>query len=113
MGLDIRIYQRKPVYCPHCGELVTYKTVDAVDGSGSAWYEFLESVGYYRPYVKDQPYAQDMYAKDMILSDEQVAELYKFADKTELKDWYYITEVKDLIENARIDGDKIVINADW
>lgn len=35
MGLDIRIYQMRPVCCPHCGELVTYKTVDAVDGSGS------------------------------------------------------------------------------
>lgn len=113
MGLDIRIYQRKLVYCPHCGELVTYKTVDAVDGSGSVWYEFLESVGYYKPYVKGQPYVQDMYAKDMILSDEQVAELSKFADKADLKDWYYITEVKNLIDNARIDGDKIVINADW
>ena len=56
MGLDIRIYQMRPVCCPHCGELVTYKTVDAVDGSGSVWYEFLASVGYYKPYVKGQQY---------------------------------------------------------
>ena len=54
-----------------------------------------------------------MYGMDITLTDEQVNELSKFADKTELKDWYYITEVKDLIESARIDGDKIVINADW
>ena len=113
MGLDIRIYQMRPVYCSHCGELTAYKTVDAVDGSGSVWYEFLTSIGYYKPYVKGQQYNQDMYGMDMTLTDEQVNELSKFVDKTELKDWYYITEVKDLIESARIDGDKIVINADW
>lgn len=113
MGLDIRIYQRKPIYCPHCGELVTYETVDAVDGSGRAWYKFLESIGYYKPYVKGQPYNQDMYGEDMMLTNEQVNELSKFVNKTTLKDWYSITEVKDLIERARVDGDNIVINADW
>lgn len=113
MGLDIRIYQRKPIYCPRCGELVTYKTVDAVDGSGSVWYEFLESIGYYKPYEKGQPYANDMYSMDMMLTDKQINELSKFVNKKELEDWYYITEAKNLIENARIDGDKIVINADW
>ena len=113
MGLDIRIYQRRPIYCPHCGELVAYQTVDAVDGSGRVWYEFLESIGYYKPYVKGQPYSQPMYGKDMVLNDEQVDELIKFVNKTELKDWYYITEGKDLIESARIECDKIVINADW
>lgn len=53
MGLDIRISRAKPIYCPHCGELVTYRAVDTVDGDGSSWYEFLESIGYYKPYVKD------------------------------------------------------------
>ena len=52
MGLDIRISRAKPIYCPHCGELVTYRAVDTVDGGGSSWYEFLESIGYYKPYVK-------------------------------------------------------------
>ena len=113
MGLDIRISRAEPIYCPHCGELVTYRAVDTVDGGGSSWYEFLESIGYYKPYVKGQPYSQPMYGKDMVLNDEQVDELIKFVNKTELKDWYYITEVKDLIQSARIDGDKIVINADW
>lgn len=113
MGLDIRISRVKPIYCPHCGELVTYRAVDTVDGGGSSWYEFLESIGYYKPYVKGQQYNQDMYGMDMTLTDEQVNELSKFVDKTELKDWYYITEVKDLIKSARIDNDKIVINADW
>lgn len=113
MGLDIGIYQQRPVHCPHCGELVTYKTVDAVDGSGSVWYDFLESIGYYKPYVKGQPYNPNMYGKDMVLTDEQANELLAFVNRAELKDWWYVTEVQDLIENARIDGDKIVINADW
>lgn len=113
MGLDIRISRAEPVYCPHCGELVTYKTVDAVDSSDRVWYKFLESIGYYKPYVKGEPYSQSMYGKDMILNNDQVNELSKFADKTEFKDWYYITEVKDLIESTRINSDKIVINADW
>lgn len=113
MGLDIRISRAKPIYCPHCGELVIYRAVETVDGGGSCWYEFLESIGYYKPYVKGQPYLQDMYGEDMVLNDKQVNELSKFVNETELKDWYYIAEVKDLIESARIDGDKIVINADW
>ena len=60
MGLDIRIIRAKPIYCPHCGELVTYRAVDTVDGGGSCWYEYLESIGYYKPYVKGQhgPLAQ-------------------------------------------------------
>lgn len=41
MGLDIRISRAEPIYCPHCGELVTYRAVDTVDGGGSWWYEFL------------------------------------------------------------------------
>ena len=113
MGLDIRISRAEPIYCPHCGELVTYRDVDTINCGGRWWYEYLESIGYYKPYVKGQPYSQPMYGKDMVLNDEQVDELIKFVNKTELKDWYYITEVKDLIESARIDGDKIVINADW
>ena len=113
MGLDIRISRAEPIYCPHCGELVTYRDVDTINCGGVWWYEYLESIGYYKPYVKGQPYSQPMYGKDMVLNDEQVDELIKFVNKTELKDWYYITEVKDLIESARIECDKIVINADW
>ena len=69
MGLDIRISRAKPIYCPHCGELVTYRAVDTVDGGGSSWYEYLESIGYYKPYVEGQPYSQPMCGKDMVLND--------------------------------------------
>lgn len=107
MGLDIRISCAKPIYCPHCGELVTYRAVDTVDGGGSSWYEFLESIGYYKPYVEGQSYSQPMYGKDMMLNDEQVDDLINFANSLQME------QVLWLIESAPSDRDKIVINADW
>lgn len=113
MGLDIRIIRAKPIYCPHCGELVTYRAIDTVYGGGSSWYEFLESIGYYKPYVKGQPYSQPMYGEDMVLSDEQVGELSKFVNRPDFEGWWQMDQVSRLIQSARINGDKIVINADW
>ena len=113
MGLDIRISRAKPIYCPHCGELVTYRAVDTVDGGGSSWYEFLESIGYYKPYVKGQPYSQPMYNKDLALNDEQIDRLEKFVTESDFCTSYEMIKISNLIESARIDGDKIVINADW
>ena len=113
MGLDIRIYQRRPIYCPHCGELVAYQTVDAVDGSGKVWYEFLESIGYYKPYVKGQPYSQPMYGEDMVLNDEQIDELIKFVNQPDFGSSLQMEQALWLIESALSDKDKIVINADW
>lgn len=113
MGLDIRISRAEPIYCPHCGELITYRVVDTVDGCGSWWYEFLESIGYYKSYVKGQPYSQPMYGKDLGLSDEQVDELFKFVNRPDVNDMCQMDCVSNLVESARIDGDKIVINADW
>ena len=102
MGLDIRISRAKPIYCPHCGELVTYQAVDTVDGGGSLWYEFLESIDYYK-----------LYGEDMALNDEQVGELLKFVNRPDFDGLWQIEQTSWLIESARIDGDKIVINADW
>ena len=113
MGLDIRISRAKPIYCPHCGELVTYRVVDTVDGGGSSWYEFLESIGYYKPYVKGQPYSQPMYGKDMVLNDEQVNGLIKFVKQPDFEGLWQMDQVSRLIESARTNKDKIVINADW
>ena len=113
MGLDIRISRAEPIYCPHCGELVTYRAVDTVDDGGSSWYEFLESIGYYKPYVEGKPYSQPMYGKDMVLNDKQVGELFKFVNRPDFEGWWQMDSVSRLIESARIDGDKIVINADW
>ena len=113
MGLDIRISRAKPIYCPHCGELVTYRAVDTINCGGRWWYEFLESIGYYNPYVKGQPYSQPMYGKDMALNDEQVDGLIKFVKQPDFGSLLQMKQVLWLIESARIDGDKIVINADW
>lgn len=113
MGLDIRISRAKPIYCPHCGELVTYRAVDTAYGGGSSWYEFLESIGYYKPYVKGQPYSQPMYSKDLALNDEQIDKLEKFVTESDFCTSYSMIKILNLIESARIDGDKIVINADW
>ena len=113
MGLDIRIIRAKPIYCPHCGELVTYRDVNTVDGGGSWWYAYLESIGYYKPYVEGQPYSQPMYGKDMALNDEQVDKLIKFVKQPDFGSLLQMKQVLWLIESARIDGDKIVINADW
>ena len=113
MGLDIRISRAKPIYCPHCGELVTYRAVDTVDGGGSSWYEFLESIGYYKPYVKGRPCSQPMYGKDMELSNDQASKLFTFVNRHDFDDLWQMAQMSRLIELARIDGDKIVINADW
>lgn len=113
MGLDIRISRAEPIYCPHCGELVTYRAVDTVDGGGSSWYEFLESIGYYKPYVKEQPYSQPMYGKDMVLNDEQIDGLIKFVNRPDFEGLWQMDSVSRLIESARTNKDKIVINADW
>ena len=113
MGLDIRISRAKPIYCPHCVELVTYRAVDTINCGGRWWYEFLESIGYYNPYVKGQPYSQPMYGKDMALNDEQVDGLIKFVKQPDFGSLLQMKQVLWLIESARIDGDKIVINADW
>ena len=113
MGLDITISRAKPIYCPHCDELVTYRAVDTINCGGRWWYEYLESIGYYKPYVKGQPYSQPMYGKDMALNDEQVDELSKFVNRPDFEGWWQMDQVSRLIQSARIDGDKIVINADW
>ena len=107
MGLDITISRAKPIYCPHCGELVTYKPMESIDSCGRRWYEFLEYVKYYKPYLIEQ----DMYGEDMTLSKEQVNELIKFIDRN--PELYMARDIYKIAETARIDGDKIVINADW
>ena len=113
MGLDIRIIRAKSIYCPHCGELVTYRDVDTINCGGRWWYEFLESIGYYKPYVKGRPSAQPMYGEDMVLNDKQVGELFKFVNRPDFEGLWEMDSVSRLVESARIDGDKIVINADW
>lgn len=106
MGLDITISRAKPIYCPHCGELVMYKSVDDVDSSGRIWYEFLDNVGYRRLG------GLDMYGQDMVLDDERLNELINFINRYS-EDGLRFGSIGYLIKDARIDGDKIIINANW
>ena len=107
MGLDIRISRAEPIYCPHCGELVTYKPIESIDSCGRRWYEFLEYVKYYKPYLIEQ----DMYGEDMTLSKEQVNELIKFIDRS--PELYMAQDIYRMVETARVHDDAIIINADW
>ena len=107
MGLDIRISRAEPIYCPHCGELVTYKPMESIDSCGRRWYEFLEYVKYYKPYLIEQ----DMYGEDMTLSKEQVSELIKFIDRN--PELYMAQDIYRMVETARVHDDAIIINADW
>ena len=107
MGLDITISRAEPIYCPHCGELVTYKPMESIDSGGRRWYEFLEYVKYYKPYLIEQ----DMYGEDMTLSKEQVNELIKFIDRN--PELYMAQDIYRMVETARVHDDAIVINADW
>ena len=54
-----------------------------------------------------------MYGKDMVLNDEQVDELIKFVNQPDFGSSLQMEQALWLIESALIDGDKIVINADW
>ena len=56
---------------------------------------------------------RSMYGKDMALNDEQVDELIKFVNQPDFEGLWPMDQVSWLIQSARIDGDKIVINADW
>ena len=107
MGLDITISRAEPIYCPHCGELVTYKPIESIDSGGRQWYTFLEYAKYYKPYLIEQ----DMYGEDMTLSKEQVSELIKFIDRS--PELYMARDIYRMVETARVHDDKIVINADW
>ena len=107
MGLDITISRAEPIYCPHCGELVTYKPMESIDSCGRRWYEFLEYVKYYKPYLIEQ----DMYGEDMTLSKEQVNELIKFIDRN--PELYMAQDIYRMVETARVHDDAIIINADW
>lgn len=109
MGLDIRFIQRTNNICPHCGEIVGQTDVGVADSSGSSWYPFLESIGYYVPY-EQRTEENDWYGKDMVLTEKQADELYQFAKKHDLYGAYLVTK---LIAEAIYEKDSIVVNADW
>ena len=54
-----------------------------------------------------------MYGKDMVLNDKQIGELFKFVNHPDFKGMWQMDSVSRLIKSARVDGDKIGLNADW
>ena len=54
-----------------------------------------------------------MYGENMARKDEQIDELIKFVNRPDFDGMWEMDRVSRLVESARIDGDKIVINADW
>lgn len=109
MSLDITIKQVHTVLCPHCGQAVKTEVVDSVEGGGRDWYTFLESIGYYVLYDKRTP-ENDWYAKDMTLTNEHALYLVDYIKRHPNM---YGCEAKQLVANAFLEGDAIVINADW
>ena len=108
MSLDITIKERKEFRCPDCGKLVTTQDIDAECSSGRAWYDFLESVGYYATY--GEPEDDDWYGEDMVLTEEQAKQLADFASEYQP---YNARDVEHLVARALLRGNKVVINADW
>lgn len=109
MGLDIRIIKRRPVKCPHCNEVVCYEDIDYASSGGRTWYEFLEPIGYYVPY-EQRTEENDWYGKDMVLTKEQSIKMRNFVGCYNV---YDANAIANLIAGALIDGDEVVINADW
>ena len=109
MSLDITIKERKEFRCPDCGRLVTTQDIDAECSGGRVWYDFLEPIGYYVPYEK-RTKENDWYGKDMELTEEQAKQLVYFVH---LQKPYNGMNIAYLVQVALMDGNKIVINANW
>ena len=110
MSLDIRFTVKRDIICPHCGKV--FKTEDgySTKSGGRGWYPILEDLGYYVPYDKRTD-ANDWYGKDMVLTDEQLDEVYQFVKKH--PDLYSATDVLGLIAMARYEKRSVAVNADW
>ena len=111
MSLDITFTSYKPLLCPHCGEVVKQEVVDVADSGGRAWCPFLGSIGYYVPY-NERTEENDWYGKDMELTEGQLKELYKFMNDNEI-DLYGGHSIRLLVMAALLEGETVVVNADW
>lgn len=109
MSLDITIKERKEFRCPDCGRLVTTWDIGKEPSSGRVWYGFLKGVGYY--IEADNPTKEnDWYGTDMELTEEQAKQLADFVSENQP---YNARDVKCLVESALLNGNKVIINADW
>lgn len=110
MGLDIEFTQQKKRICPHCGkELADPVVIDWADSGGRVWYPFLESIGYYVPFL-ERTKDNDWYGKDMVLTKEQTEAAYRFVKQHE---FYNKSMIATLISSAIAEDDDVAVNADW
>lgn len=109
MGLDVSVIRKKDLVCPKCGEVVDTISMEEIDSGGRIWYPFLEEIGYYIPYDK-RVEENDWYGKDMKLTKQQADKLYEFVKKDNP---FRCDEIMELIALARMEGQDVVINADW
>ena len=110
MSLDITVKVQQPIICSHCGEIVDYKTIEEIDSGGRVWYDYLESIGYYVPYEKWKNGEKDKYGENMILSETQIELMKKYIQNHNI---YYGNAIFNAVSEAQINGDSVVINADW
>ena len=109
MGLSMYVIRVKDLICPKCGEVVDTISMDEIDSGGRIWYPFLEEIGYYVPYDK-RAEENDWYGKDMKLTKQQTDKLYKFVKKNRP---LYSDEIMELVTSAQLEGQDVIINADW
>lgn len=110
MGLDINFISRKNVICPHCGTVVATENIYCENSGGRNWFKILEAFGYYVPY--DQLTEENnWYGKDMTLTAEQAKQVYDFIKKN--PELYNANNIMGLIATALVEGNAVVINADW
>ena len=109
MGLDVRLTKRRKITCPDCGKIIDYKELECIGSDGRAWYDVLEAIGYYAPH-EQRTEENDWYGKDMVLTKEQSIKMRNFVGCYNV---YDANAIANLIAGALIDGDEVVINADW
>lgn len=105
MGLDITFTAEAPEFCPHCGKITEWKTIEEEFAYGRQWYKFLDEIGYTD---KDEQDDYKWYGKDMVLTAKQVERLAKLVHNADYCSVRSVVAEYFLTENCRI-----VVNADW
>ena len=109
MSLDITIKERKEFRCQDCGRLVATWDITEEHSDYRVWYDFLKSVGYY--VEDDNPTEEnDWCGKDMILTEEQAKQLADFVSNNHPYNYH---DIELLVVRTLMNGNKVVINADW
>lgn len=110
MGLDITCYLRKNIVCPNCGKVVGHTDLNEISFGGRVWYPLLEQLGYYVPHDQ-RTEENDWYGRDMILSAEQIEEVFNFVKEN--YEAYGAHSLGLMISAVRCHDGVLVINADW